>query len=220
MKQKLVLGWGRHTPVGGACRRWAWFWPDAPAQTVRLARAHRWRWCERSCSPGYGPLDRTSGWRALGHLAYAGSPFFDAQSSQVLVIGGRFRPDLQEAGTASAFSPPGETGAIGVFAVAAEGHLIHSARAPTAFRAHTAVFVPERRALPWRCRCMGIAIPKSATTSWSERDFGAKVILQREKSSPRRYVWPRHGSHGPSDRIATGAPAGHLLRPTEGCDRQ
>ena len=73
--------------------------------------------------------------------------FFDPRTSQVLVIAGGFRPDLQEAGTASPCSPPGEMGAIDVFVVGGKGQLRHKTTVPTAWHARTGLFVPARRAL-------------------------------------------------------------------------
>ncbi len=78
--------------------------------------------------------------------------FYDAKTNRVLVIGGGFRPDLQDApatGTAAGRggAPPDETGAIDVFAVGADGALTKAATTPTAFHARTGLFVPGRRAL-------------------------------------------------------------------------
>jgi hypothetical protein len=73
--------------------------------------------------------------------------FFDAQTQQVLVIGGGFRPDLQDRASASPCSPPGEMGAIDLFGVTSKGKLNHIATLPTAIHARTGLFVPERRAL-------------------------------------------------------------------------
>jgi hypothetical protein len=73
--------------------------------------------------------------------------FYDAQTGRVLVIGGGFRPDLQEPGTASPCSPPGEMGALDVFAVGANGELTRLSTTPTAPHARTGLFVPSRRAV-------------------------------------------------------------------------
>jgi hypothetical protein len=73
--------------------------------------------------------------------------FYDAQTERVLVIGGGFRPDLQESGTASPCSPPGEMGALDVFAVGTNGGLTRLSTTPTAPHARTGLFVPSRRAL-------------------------------------------------------------------------
>jgi hypothetical protein len=73
--------------------------------------------------------------------------FYDAQTGQVLVIGGGFRPDLQAPESISPCSPPGEMGAVDVFAVGADGQLTRKVTMPTAFHARTGLFVPARRAL-------------------------------------------------------------------------
>jgi hypothetical protein len=73
--------------------------------------------------------------------------FFDAQTGQVLVIGGGFRPDLQTPESVSPCSPPGEMGGIDVFSVAADGVLTRKSTVPSAFHARTGLFVPVRRAL-------------------------------------------------------------------------
>ena len=73
--------------------------------------------------------------------------FYDAQTDRVLVIGGGFRPDLQEPGTASPCSPPGGVGGIDVFAVGANGDLKRLSTTPTAPHARTGLFVPSRRTL-------------------------------------------------------------------------
>jgi hypothetical protein len=73
--------------------------------------------------------------------------FYDARTGRVLVIGGGFRPDLQEPGTASPNSPPGETGALDVFAVGRNGELTRLSTTPTAPHARTGLFVPSRRAI-------------------------------------------------------------------------
>ncbi len=73
--------------------------------------------------------------------------FYDAMTGRVLVIGGGFRPDLQEPGTASPCSPAGEMGALDVFAVAASGALARLDTIPTARHARTGLFVPSRRAI-------------------------------------------------------------------------
>ncbi len=73
--------------------------------------------------------------------------FYDAQTRQVLVIGGGFRPDLQAPGDVSPHSPPAEMGGIDIFAVGLNGSLKHRAVLPTAIHARTGLFVPARRAL-------------------------------------------------------------------------
>ena len=73
--------------------------------------------------------------------------FFDEKSGRVFVIGGGFRPDLQAPGSASPCSPPGEMGAIDVFAVGVNGKPHQQATVPTAIHARTGLFVPERRAI-------------------------------------------------------------------------
>ena len=70
--------------------------------------------------------------------------FYDAKTNRVLLIGGGFRPDMQEAGD----SPPDsrdETGAIDVFSVSEHGELTRIASTPTAPHARTGFFVPDRR---------------------------------------------------------------------------
>jgi hypothetical protein len=73
--------------------------------------------------------------------------FYDARTDCVLVVGGGFRPDLQQPGTASPCSPPGEMGAIDVFAVGNGGQLTRLSITPTAPHARTGLFVPSRRAI-------------------------------------------------------------------------
>lgn len=77
--------------------------------------------------------------------------FYDAQTNRVLVIGGGFRPDLQEppptTAAASPGTPPDETGAIDVFSVGAHGELKKIASTRTAPHARTGLLVPERRAI-------------------------------------------------------------------------
>jgi DNA-binding beta-propeller fold protein YncE len=73
--------------------------------------------------------------------------FYDAQSGQVLVVGGGFRPDLQTPELRSPCSPPGEMGAIDVFAVDAAGMLTRKPTVPTYYHARTGLFVPARHAL-------------------------------------------------------------------------
>lgn len=70
--------------------------------------------------------------------------FYDASHNRVLVIGGGFRPDLQELGSASLCSPAGETGAIDEFAVGSKGELNRLASTPTAPHARTGLYVPRR----------------------------------------------------------------------------
>jgi hypothetical protein len=49
--------------------------------------------------------------------------FYDAQNGRVLVIGGGFRPDLQEPGSASPCSPQGQMGGLDVLIRDAHGHV-------------------------------------------------------------------------------------------------
>jgi len=73
--------------------------------------------------------------------------YYDAEAGRVLVIGGGFRPDAQDAGTASPASPPGEMGAIDVFSVGPNGEMARVASTPTGIHARTGLFVPSRRAV-------------------------------------------------------------------------
>lgn len=73
--------------------------------------------------------------------------FFDPQTSQVLVIGGGFRPDLQTPESRSPVSPPGERGGINVFGVSSAGKLTLKTTVPTAPHARTGFFIQQRRAL-------------------------------------------------------------------------
>jgi hypothetical protein len=73
--------------------------------------------------------------------------FYDAATERVLVIGGGFRPDLQDPGTASPCSPPGQMGGLDVFAVGKNGALTRLSTTPTAPHARTGLFVPSRRAI-------------------------------------------------------------------------
>ena len=73
--------------------------------------------------------------------------FYDAKTNRVMVIGGGFRPDLQDASQISTVSPPGEMGAIDVFAVGPQGELTRIVTTPTGIHARTGLFVPTRRAL-------------------------------------------------------------------------
>ncbi len=73
--------------------------------------------------------------------------FYDAQTRRVFVIGGGFRPDLQEPNSRSSCSPPGTMGAIDTFSVANDGALERSGNVPTAPHARTGIWVPSRRAL-------------------------------------------------------------------------
>ena len=73
--------------------------------------------------------------------------FYDAQTERVLVIGGGFRPDLQEPGSESPCSPPGGMGGLDVFKVGAGGELERVNTTPTAWHARTGLFVPARRAI-------------------------------------------------------------------------
>jgi hypothetical protein len=73
--------------------------------------------------------------------------FYDAQTGRVLVIGGGFRPDLQEPGSASPCSPPEEMGALDLFAVGASGTLTRLSTTHTAPHARTGLFVASRRAI-------------------------------------------------------------------------
>jgi hypothetical protein len=69
---------------------------------------------------------------------------YDARTGRVYVIGGGFRPDMQEPPATQA-SGVDETGAIDVFAVGAGGELKLVARTPTAPHARTGLFVADRR---------------------------------------------------------------------------
>jgi hypothetical protein len=73
--------------------------------------------------------------------------FYDAQTGRVLVIGGGFRPDLQEPGSVSPCSPPGEVGGLDVFEVGRDGEVRRLSTTPTACHARTGLFVPARRAI-------------------------------------------------------------------------
>ena len=71
--------------------------------------------------------------------------FYDAHTNRVLVIGGGFRPDLQDAPAAGA--SPDETGAIDVFAVGEHGELTKVAVTRIPPHTRTGLFVPDRRAI-------------------------------------------------------------------------
>jgi len=73
--------------------------------------------------------------------------FYDAKRNRVYVIGGGFRPDLQEPGTASPFSPPGEMGALDVFNIGPHGEMTRIYGISTAPHARTATFAVQRDAL-------------------------------------------------------------------------
>jgi hypothetical protein len=73
--------------------------------------------------------------------------FFDAQTSRVFVIGGGFRADLQEPGSRSPCSPPGNMGAIDVFLVSPSGAFTRLGSVQTAPHARTGLWVASRRAL-------------------------------------------------------------------------
>jgi hypothetical protein len=73
--------------------------------------------------------------------------YYDAETGRVLVIGGGFRPDVQDAGTAGPSPPPGEMGAIDVFSVGENGELARVASTPTGMHARTGLFVPSRRTI-------------------------------------------------------------------------
>ena len=73
--------------------------------------------------------------------------FYDAATSQVFVIAGGFRPDLQAPGAASPRSLPGEMGALDVFSVGVKGELTWRESVPTARHARTGLFVPGRRTI-------------------------------------------------------------------------
>jgi hypothetical protein len=73
--------------------------------------------------------------------------YYDSETGRVLVIGGGFRPDAQDAGAASPGSPPGEMGAIDAFSVGQNGELVRIASTPTGMHARTGLFVPSRRAI-------------------------------------------------------------------------
>jgi hypothetical protein len=78
--------------------------------------------------------------------------FYDRETRRVLVIGGGFRPDLQEPGTASPASPPGEMGALEVYDVRPKAGIVRVSSVPTAPHARTGLFVPARR-------CVYVAVP-------------------------------------------------------------
>lgn len=73
--------------------------------------------------------------------------FYDADTGRVMVVGGGFRPDLQEPGMASPHALPGGMGAIDVFAVGGNGELTRIASTPSASHARTGLYVPSLRAL-------------------------------------------------------------------------
>jgi hypothetical protein len=73
--------------------------------------------------------------------------FYDAQMGRVLVIGGGFRSDLQEPGSASPCTPAGEMGGLDVFSVAANEALKRLETIATAPHGRTGLFVPSRRAI-------------------------------------------------------------------------
>jgi hypothetical protein len=73
--------------------------------------------------------------------------FYDPVKERVLVIGGGFRPDLQDAASVSPCSPAGEMGAIDLFSVPAGGELKRLDSTPTAPHARTGLFVPELRSV-------------------------------------------------------------------------
>ncbi len=73
--------------------------------------------------------------------------FYDPLTSQVMVIGGGFRPDLQTSESVSPCSPPGEMGGVDVFSVASNGALTRKITIPTFYHVRTGLFVPTRRAL-------------------------------------------------------------------------
>jgi DNA-binding beta-propeller fold protein YncE len=76
--------------------------------------------------------------------------FYDARTNRVLVIGGGFRPDMQDAPSSAAnnrAAPLDETGSIDVFAVGPHGELTKVAETRTAPHARTGLLVPQRRAL-------------------------------------------------------------------------
>ena len=78
--------------------------------------------------------------------------FYDATSDHVLVIGGGFRPDMQDVPVTTGVATSqgarrDETGAIDVFAVGEGGELTRVSVTGTAPHARTGLFVPERRAL-------------------------------------------------------------------------
>ena len=127
--------------------------------------------------------------------------FYDARTSQVLVIGGGFRPDLQEPGTASPNSPPGEMGAIDLFVVGAKGKLRHKATVPTAWHARTGLFVPARRALY-------VAVPMHGDSDPEVREYTIESpsLLEGMELNP-----PGTVGHVAPDVYTT--PTGQLLTP-------
>ena len=72
---------------------------------------------------------------------------YDAETGQVMVIGGGYRSDLQTPESRSACSPPGEMGGLDVFAVAPDGKLSRRATIPTFYHVRTGLFVAARRAI-------------------------------------------------------------------------
>jgi DNA-binding beta-propeller fold protein YncE len=90
--------------------------------------------------------------------------YFDAEAGRVLVVGGGFRPDIQEAGSASPCSPAGEMGAIDVFSVGQNGELARIASMPTGIHARTGLFVPSRRAIY-------VAVPMRASHDPEIREY-------------------------------------------------
>ncbi len=70
--------------------------------------------------------------------------FYDSKTGRVIVIGGGFRPDLQEP-PPGATLPVDETGALDVFSVGANGELKLVAQTRTAPHVRVGLFVPARR---------------------------------------------------------------------------
>jgi hypothetical protein len=91
--------------------------------------------------------------------------FYDAQTESVLVIGGGFRPDLQD--TPSPVSPAGEMGAIDVFKVSKKGQLARVSTTPTAPHARTGLFVPARRMLYLAVSMRGGKDPEIREYHWA-----------------------------------------------------
>lgn len=73
--------------------------------------------------------------------------FYDAKRNRVYLIGGGFRPDLQEPGTASPYSPPGEMGGLDVFDIGPHGEMTRIYGVSTAPHARTGIYAVQRDAL-------------------------------------------------------------------------
>jgi hypothetical protein len=73
--------------------------------------------------------------------------FYDEKSNCVFVIGGGYRPDMQDPPQPPAAARPDETGAIDVFSADSIGDLKLVGQVRTAPHARTGLLVPERRAI-------------------------------------------------------------------------